>query len=91
MPGKKSTAPAAAESKAKKPARTSALDDALEVLFRGIHVGALKSLPKDKYPEELRRVRVLQRIVAKAIAEGNAAPSAARSLARHFDALIEAL
>jgi hypothetical protein len=77
--------------KAAKPGKTSALDDALSLLLSTVHVGRLKSLPKESYGEELKRVRVLQRVVAKAVAEGNAAPAVARSLAKHFDALIEGL
>jgi hypothetical protein len=77
--------------KADKPGKTSALDDALGLLLSTVHVGRLKSLPRENYAEELKRVRVLQRVVAKAVAEGNAAPAVGRSLAKHFDALIEGL
>jgi len=82
---------AGAVHKERKSTRTSALDDALELLFRGVHVGRLKALPKEQYGEELKRVRILQRIVGKAVAEGRTPPDAARSLAKHFDALIEGL
>jgi hypothetical protein len=78
-------------SKPSKPGKTSAFDDALGLLLGTVHVGKLKSLPKEQYGEELKRVRVLQRVVAKAIAEGNASPTVGRSLAKHFDALIEGL
>ena len=88
-------AKAAAKSKSNakdaKPGKTSAFDDALGLLLSTVHVGRLKNLPKENYGEELKRVRVLQRVVAKAVAEGNAAPAVGRSLARHFDALIEGL
>lgn len=77
--------------KAAKPAKTSAFDDALGLLLSTVHIGRLKSLPRESYGEELKRVRVLQRVVTKAVAEGNAAPAVARSLAKHFDALIEGL
>jgi hypothetical protein len=80
-----------ANDKAAKPGKTSAFDDALGLLLSTVHVGRLKSLPRENYGEELKRVRVLQRVVAKAIAEGNAAPAVGRSLAKHFDALIEGL
>jgi len=72
-------------------ARTSALDDALELLFQGVHVGRIKTLAREDYVEELKRVRVLQRIVGKAVAEGKAPQAAAMALAKHFDALIEGL
>ena len=78
-------------SKAPKSGKTSAFDDALGLLLGTVHVGRLKSLPKEQYGEELKRVRVLQRVVAKAVAEGNASPAVSRSLAKHFDALIEGL
>lgn len=78
-------------SKAAKPGKTSAFDDALGLLLGTIHLGKLKNLPKENYGEELKRVRVLQRVVAKAVAEGNASPAIGRSLAKHFDALIEGL
>ena len=80
-----------ANDKAAKPGKTSAFDDALGLLLSTVHVGRLKSLPRENYGEELKRVRVLQRVVAKAVAEGNAAPAVGRSLAKHFDALIEGL
>jgi hypothetical protein len=87
----KAAAKTKANDKAAKPGKTSAFDDALGLLLGTVHVGRLKSLPKENYGEELKRVRVLQRVVAKAVAEGNAAPAVARSLAKHFDALIEGL
>jgi hypothetical protein len=87
----KSAAKTKSDSKAAKPGKTSAFDDALGLLLSTVHVGRLKSLPRENYGEELKRVRVLQRLVAKAVAEGNAAPAVGRSLARHFDALIEGL
>jgi hypothetical protein len=71
--------------------RTSALDDALELLLGATYVGRLKQLPKEGYGEELRRVRILQRIVAKAVAEGSAPPHLTKSLARHFDTVLEGL
>jgi hypothetical protein len=87
----KATAKTKSDAKAAKPGKTSAFDDALGLLLSTVHVGRLKSLPRENYGEELKRVRVLQRLVAKAVAEGNAAPAVARSLAKHFDALIEGL
>lgn len=82
---------AKSNSKVAKPGKTSAFDDALALLLGTVHVGKLKNLPKENYGEELKRVRVLQRVVAKAVAEGNASPAVGRSLAKHFDALIEGL
>jgi hypothetical protein len=87
----KKPAKANAGPKSKKPPKTTALDDALELLLGTVHVGRLKNLAKEEYGVELKRVRILQRIVAKAVAEGNAPPGMARSLAKHFDALIEGL
>jgi hypothetical protein len=91
LPVAKKSAKTEVSSKAKKPSKTTAFDDALGLLLSTVHVGKLKSLPKDKYGEELKRVRILQRVVAKAVNEGNAAPGVGRSLAKHFDALIEGL
>lgn len=87
----KAAAKTKSDAKAAKPGKTSAFDDALGLLLGTVHVGRLKSLPRENYGEELKRVRVLQRLVAKAVAEGNAAPAIGRSLAKHFDALIEGL
>jgi hypothetical protein len=87
----KTAAVTKSDAKATKPGKTSAFDDALGLLLSTVHVGRLKSLPRENYGEELKRVRVLQRLVTKAIAEGNAAPAVGRSLAKHFDALIEGL
>jgi len=82
---------AARPAKDAKGGHSTALDDALELLLAAVHVGRLKTLPREKYAEELKRVRVLQRIVAKAVTEGNAPPALARSLAKHFDAVLEGL
>jgi hypothetical protein len=91
--GGSATATSKTKSNAKgvKPGKTSAFDDALGLLLSTVHVGRLKILPRENYGEELKRVRVLQRLVAKAVAEGNAAPAVGRSLTKHFDALIEGL
>lgn len=89
--GGSATAKTKSNAKAAKPGKTSAFDDALGLLLSTVHVGRLKSLPRENYGDELKRVRVLQRVVTKAVAEGNAAPAVARSLAKHFDALIEGL